>query len=157
MPSTRPSAAPLASGNLRRSFIALLFLGTLVGALFAVLGSGSWFDIPRAVPGDTRPLPQWVTPGEVRANTRDGSLVKVRVALDAAKSWNKSAVEHRLIDITQLIALSVGVHHTDDLLGAPGLRRLAAEMLARINAYLEAEGLTRLNSVAIQDFWIARP
>ena len=157
MPSTRSPSARPASGHLRRTLAGLLFLGATIGGLYAVVGSGSWFDIPRAVPGDTRPLPQWVTPGEVRANTRDGSLVRVRVALDAAKSMNKSALQHRLTDISRLIAVSVGEHETDDLLGAQGLRRLAADMLARINAYLDAEDLTRLNSVAIQDLLISRP
>jgi len=142
---------------LRRALVALTFLALLVGSLFLAAGSGSWFDMPRAVPGDHRALPQWVIPGEVRASTRDGTLVKVRVALDAGTSSNKSALQYRLSMVAQLIEVSVGVLNTRDLLGAQGIRRLAAEVLARVNEFLQAEGLEPLNEVAVQDLWYTRP
>jgi len=158
-PPQRPTSSPVAAtnGSTRRNFASLLFVGTLVGVPAAVIFGGSWFDIPRAVPGDKRPLPEWVNPGEVRANTRDGTLVKLRVSLDAGTSRNKSAVERHLREVAQVLEVSVGERHTSDLFGAKGIQRLASDMLTRVNAYLDAEGIGRLNAVAIQDLWYTRP
>lgn len=155
-PRTTP-AADVSKGNTRRNFASLVFMGTLVGVPAAVIFGGSWFDIPRAVPGDKRPLPEWVNPGEVRANTRDGTLVKVRVSLDAGTSRNKSAIERHLREVAQVLEVSVGERNTTDLFGANGIQRLSSDMLARVNAYLDAEDLGRLNAVAIRDLWYTRP
>ena len=150
-----PYVAPVAHS--RRAFTALLFGGAIVGVPAAIIVGGSWFEIPRAVPGDTRPLPEWVNPGDVRANTRDGTLVKVRVALDAGTSRNKSAVERHLREVGQVLEVSVGERKTSDLYGSQGIRRLANDMLVRVNNYLDAEGIGHLNAVAIQDLWYTRP
>lgn len=150
-------AADAPKGNTRRNFASLLFIGTLVGVPAAVIFGGSWFDIPRAVPGDKRPLPEWINPPAVRANTRDGTLVKVRVSLDAGTSRNKSNVERHLRELGQVLEVSVGERDASDLFGAKGIQRLSSDMLARVNAYLDAEGIGRLNAVAIQDLWYTRP
>ena len=135
----------------------VLFIGTLLCLPFALIFGTSWFDVPRAVPGDTRPLPQWITPGEVRANTRDGTLVKVRVSLDAGTSGNKSAVQRHLREVGQVLEVSVGDRDTRELVGAEGIERLSDDMLARVNVYLDSEGIAHLNAVAIQDLWYTRP
>lgn len=158
MPSPKssvPYVAPVE--NSRRVFTAVLFGAALVGVPAAIIVGGSWFEVPRAVPGDTRPLPEWVNPGDVRANTRDGTLVKVRVALDAGTSSNKSAVRQRLREIGQVLEVSVGDRKTSDLYGSQGIQQLSSDMLARVNNYLDAEGIDRLNGVAIQDLWYTRP
>jgi flagellar basal body-associated protein FliL len=134
-----------------------MFICTLVGVPAAVIFGGSWFDIPRAVPEDNRPLPEWVNPAEVRANTRDGTLVKVRVSLDAGTSRNKSAIERHLREVGQVLEVSVGERNTSDLLGATGIERLSSDILERVNAYLDAKDLGRLKAVAIQDLWYTRP
>ena len=97
--------------------------------------------------------PQWVTPGEVRATTRDGTLVRLRVALDAPDSSTRSALESRLQQVGLLLEVSVAALSRSDLAGAEGLARLAHEMLQRLNAYLASEGVAPLKSVAIQDLW----
>lgn len=158
MPSPEaPVPYEASTGNGRRIFAALLFFLALVGVPAALILCSSWFEIPRAVPGDARPLPEWINPGDVRASTRDGTLVKVRVALDAGTSSNKSAVERRLREVGQVLEISVGERHTSELYGSQGVERLASDMLARVNTYLDAEGIGHLNSVAIQDLWYTRP
>ncbi len=134
-----------------------MVLVALVGVPAAWLTGGSWFEMARAVPGDTRPLPQWVVPGDVRASTSDGALVKVRVALDASTSSNKSAIEHRLRDVTTVLQVSVGDQSVADLAGGRGIRQLETDMQRRINAYLQGEGLDPLKAVAIQDLWYKTP
>jgi hypothetical protein len=156
-PPSRASRAPAAPSNASRALVGLLFIAALIGVPASVMLGSAWFEMPRAVPGDKRPLPQWVSPGELRTSTRDGTLVKLRVALDAGSSSNKSAVEQNLREVTQVLQVSVGARHTRDLLGTSGVQRLAGDMLAAANGYLEAKGLARLNGVAIQDLWYARP
>jgi flagellar basal body-associated protein FliL len=156
-PQRPPIAYQTPTGNTRRSFAALGFLSALVGVPAVLILGSSWYEVPRAVPGDNRPLPEWITPGDVRANTRDGTLVRVRVALDAGTSRNKSAVERHLREVGQVLEISVGERKTSDLYGSKGIQRLASDMLARVNQYLDAEGIDHLNAVAIQDLWYTRP
>ena len=137
--------------------VSLVFISALLCVPGVIIFGSSWFDIPRAVPGDTRPLPEWITPSEVRANTRDGTLVKVRVSLDAGTSSNRTAVQRNLYEGGQVLEVSVGARNTPELVGSEGIERLSSDMLTRVNAYLDAKGIGRLNSVAIQDLWYTRP
>lgn len=157
MPATpRPSNKPPAD-TARRSFVLPLFLGGLVAVPIYIVTSGRWFGIHRAVPGDDRPLPQWVMPPELRSNTRDGGIVKVRVALDAATSSNKSALQRHLLDVMKVLEVAIGARNVADLAGAQGIRRLADDMLGKLNAYLDAKQMDRVTAVAIQDLWYTRP
>ena len=111
------------------------------------------FDPFRRTSTSGRPLPEWVLPGELRATTRDGMLVKLRVALDATDASNRTAVEIRMHQVSLLLELSIGRHGRDELKAPQGMARLADDMRTRLNAYLEAEGLKPVASVAIQHFW----
>jgi flagellar basal body-associated protein FliL len=122
-----------------------------------ISASVAWLDYRDTTLRNGRPLPHWVTPGEVRASTRDGTLVKLRVALDTADSSNKSAVESHLREINLLLEVSIGSHERNDLLEASGIVRLAEDMQQRVNAYLETENVPPLRSVVIQDLWYAQP
>jgi hypothetical protein len=162
-PKPTPRAVPHATpeepptSNWGRSFVVLLFVAALVGVPLLVIYGSSWFGMYRAVPGDDRPLPQWITPGEVRSTTRDGAILKMRVSLDAATWSNRQAIEHRLMPITQVLQVSAGARRADDLMGGEGVGRLQSDLLVSVNAYLAAEGLKPLNAVAIQELWYTRP
>ena len=155
--SRSPTPSPPAASELARrqraatgAAVALLLLPVLVVLGLNALGA---FD-PATSNG--KPAPQWVTPGEVRATTRDGTVVKVRVAFDADGASNKSEVENRLYQIGLVLETSVGAQQRDGITGAGGIERLAADMLQRVNSYLEAEGVAPIHSVAIQELWYTK-
>ena len=150
------SEAPPTS-NWGRTFVVLLFVAALVGVPLLVIYGSTWFGMYRVVPGDDRPLPQWITPGEVRSTTSDGAIMKLRVSMDAATWSNRQAIEHRMMPITQVLKVSAGARRADDLVGAEGIERLSNDLLVSVNAYLDAEGLKPLNGLAVQDLWYTRP
>lgn len=154
--SLRPTEDPPTS-NLGRGFVVLLFVAALVGVPLLVIYGSSWFDTYRAVPGDDRPLPQWITPGEVRSATRDGAIMKLRVSMDAGTWSNQQAIQNRLAPISEVLQVSAGARRVDDLAGSAGIDRLGRDLLHSVNAYLEAEGLRRLNALVVQDLWYTRP
>ena len=59
--------------------------------------------------------------------------------------------------VSLLLQTSIGTHERDELKTPQGMVELADDMRTRLNAYLEAEGLKPVASVAIQDFWHAEP
>ena len=126
--------------------IILSMIGVLVGAAAII----SWIESGAPSPL-AKPVPQWITPGEVRATTRDGTLVKARVALDAVNASSRSAVERRLQPVGLMLELSISSLNRDELAEPKGIPRLAHDMRQRINAYLVSEGVEPLRSVAIQD------
>jgi flagellar basal body-associated protein FliL len=150
-----PQAPP--TSNWGRTFVVLLFVAALVGVPLLVIYGSTWFGMYRAVPGDDRPLPQWITPGEVRSTTSDGAIMKLRVSLDAATWSNRQAIEHRMMPITQVLRVSAGARRADELVGAKGVEQLSKDLLVSVNAYLDAEGLKPLNGLAVQDLWYTRP
>ncbi|TMH26925.1 MAG: flagellar basal body-associated FliL family protein [Betaproteobacteria bacterium] len=145
---TATSAASVA-----RPLVTIAVIGAVIGVLVVVAAGVSSVVNPRSMFSGSQSKPQWVTPGEVRATTRDGTLVRLRVALDAPDSSTRSALESRLQQVGLLLEVSVAALSRSDLAGAEGLARLAHEMLQRLNAYLASEGVAPLKSVAIQDLW----
>ena len=93
----------------------------------------------------------------MRATTRDGTLVKTRVAFDAGDASTQSAVQRRLREVTLLLELSIGSVSTPDLAAPRGIERLSRDMLKRVNAYLATAGVAPMKAVAIQDVWYTRP
>ena len=142
---------------MRRVLWVLLAIALIIAIPVGIAGGISWLDWAGSWSGAGRPQPKWVTAGEVRATTRDGTLVKVRVAFDVGSSSTRAAVERHLRDVGLLLEVSVGAQSTEDLTGAHGIERLSRDMLERVNAYLATEGVEPLKSVAIQDFWYTRP
>jgi hypothetical protein len=155
-PDPRPRASAPAPRS-RRSVQAALWLGAIVLTPIVIAMLGGRFDPFRRTTASGQPLPEWVTPGEIRASTRDGMLVKVRVALDAADASNRMAVQRRMGQLSLVLETSIGAQGRDELKGPRGMARLADNMRLRANAYLTAEGLQPLASVAIQDLWYAEP
>jgi len=151
---TQPAArVHPASTNVRRVVPILAMLAALIVGPVLVATGIAWFDTPRSRWASDRPPPRWVMPGEVRATTRDGTIVKLRVALDASTESNQAAVLRRLTQVALLLEVSVGSLTRSELVGAQGIVRLAAEMMRRVNDYLVAEGIAPLKAVAIQDLW----
>jgi hypothetical protein len=157
MPPPRPNAAPRPRSDIRRVAAVLAVIATLIAVPAGIVGGIDWLDLSSGWSGAGRPLPQWVTSGEVRATTRDGTLVKLRVAFDAGSSSTRSAVQRRMRDVGLLLEVSIGAHSTPELAGAPGITRLSQDMLRRVNDFLGSEGVAPVKSVAIQDFWFTRP
>ena len=115
-----------------------------------IAAGARWLDLSAGRSAAGKVLPQWVDPGEVRATTRDGTLVKLRVALDAP---DKSGVERRLREVGLLLEVSVGARDRARLAGLDGIADLAGDMQSRVNQFLEASGVEPLRSVVIQDLW----
>ena len=157
MPATPRPSTKQPTDPSRRSFVLPIFLMGLAAVPVYIVTSGKWLGVHRAVPGDDRPLPQWVMPPELRSNTRDGGIVKVRVALDAATSSNKSTLQRNLREVMQVLEVAIGARNVDDLAGARGIRRLADDMLGKLNSHLDAKQIDRVASVAILDLWYTRP
>ena len=150
-------ARPIAAPRSRRSIQATLWLAAIVLTPIVIAALIGRFDPFRRTSASGRPMPEWVVSGELRATTSDGMLVKLRVALDAADASNRSAVEIRMHQVSLLLETSIGAHRRDELKTPQGMVELADGMRTRLNAYLEAEGLKPVASVAIQDFWHTEP
>ena len=155
-PSSPPVPAPRASDT-RRVLVIVLVIGAVIAVPVGIVAGINWLDLSTSWSGAGRPLPKWVTAGEVRATTRDGTLVKVRVAFDAGDSSTKSAVQRRLREVGLLLEVSIGALSTRELMGAQGIERLSREMLRRVNEYLATEEVAPMKAVAIQDIWYTRP
>jgi hypothetical protein len=153
--SATPAARP--RSDLRRIAAILAVIAALIAVPSAIVGGIGWLDLFSEWSGAGRPLPKWVTSGEVRATTRDGTLVKLRVAFDAGSNSTKSAIQRRMRELSLVLEVSIGAHSTPELAGAQGLTRLSQDILRRVNDYLGREGVDPVKSVAIQDFWTTRP
>jgi len=150
-------AAPPATSDTRRILLIVLAITLAIAIPVGIVGGIDWLDLPTAWSGAGRPLPKWVTSGEVRATTRDGTLVKLRVAFDVGNSSTRSAVERSLREIGLLLELSISALSTRDLASGDGVERLSKEMLRRVNDYLASQNVAPLRAVAIQDLWYTRP
>ncbi|HJV62675.1 MAG TPA: flagellar basal body-associated FliL family protein [Albitalea sp.] len=155
--SSRPPAPPSAPNDTRRVALILLGIALAIVIPVSIVGGIDWLDLPSTWSGAGRPLPKWVTAGEVRATTRDGTLVKMRVAFDVGSSATKSLIENQLRDVALLLEVSVSAQSTRELAGPGGIDRLSKDMLQRVNGYLAEQGATPLRAVAIQDLWYTRP
>ena len=129
----RPTAVPKRTSDTRRVLLIMGVIAALIGIPAGIVGGINWLDLASSWSGAGRPLPKWVTAGDVRATTRDGTLVKVRVAMDVGSSATKSAVQRRLREVGLLLEVSVGAQSTRELAGPDGITRLSAEMLRRVN------------------------
>jgi len=150
-PVSRPRRAP-PRADAARPLATIAVIAGVIGVLVAVTAGVAWVS-PHSMYASARPAPLWVTPGEVRATTRDGTLVKLRVSFDARDASTRSALESRLQQVNLLLEVSIGALSHRELIGAQGIVRVAREVLERLNAYLASEGLAPLKSVAIQDLW----
>lgn len=159
MPPARPTPPrPTAvRSDTRRALLVVGGIAAAIAVPAGIVGGVDWLDLPSSWTGASRPVPKWVTSGEVRATTRDGTLVKLRVAFDAGTESTKSAVQRRMREVALLIEVSIGALTTAELVGAAGIARLSADMLKRVNAYLAAQGTDPVRSLAIQDLWYTRP
>src|SRR5947207_15289585 len=90
-------AAPPAPGDTRRVLLIVLAIALAIAIPVGIVGGVEWLDLPTAWSGAGRPLPKWVTAGEVRATTRDGTLVKLRVAFDVGTSSRSARSEERRV------------------------------------------------------------
>jgi flagellar basal body-associated protein FliL len=151
-PTSATRATP-ATSDTARSLYAVAVITALIGVLVGTAATVAWVERTGARSSASQPAPQWVTPSEVRATTRDGTIVKARVALDAVNASNRSAVERRMQQVGLVLELSIGSHSRHELVAPDGISRLAADMLQRLNDYLVAQGADPLRSVAIQDLW----
>ena len=144
--------AKAVSPHTSRPLYTIAGITALIAVIVGVSAGVSTLQTPHVL-ARSGPAPQWVTPGEVRATTRDGTIVKVRVALGAPDASSRSAVERRMQQIELVLELSVGAQSRGELIDADGIARLATDMRRRVNAYLRSEGIDPLRSVAIQDLW----
>jgi flagellar basal body-associated protein FliL len=158
MSRPHPSPAPAPRrGDTSRALLDVLVIAALIAVPMAIVAGINWLDLNDSWSGAGRPLPKWVTAGEVRATTRDGTLVKLRVALDVGDSSTRSAVERRLREVGLLLELSIAAQSSAELAGDQGIARLSRDMQRRIDDYLATEGVGPLKGVAIQDLWYTRP
>jgi flagellar basal body-associated protein FliL len=142
---------------MRRVLVIVAAIATIIAVPVGIAGGMRWLDLVGTWNGSNRAQPRWLTAGEVRATTRDGTLVRTRVAFDAGDSSTLSAVQRRLREVTLLLELSVGAFSTHELAGPSGIERLSQEMLHRVNSYLASAGVAPMKAVAIQDLWYTRP
>ncbi len=140
----------------RRALLIVLGIAAVIAVPAGIAGGMQWLDLPALWSKEGRPTPQWTSIGQVRATTQDGTLVKVRVALDAGNSDTRRAVERRLREVQLLLEVSVNTQRTQDLAGAHGIEQMSAEMRRRIDEYLATEGAGPLKSLLIQDLWYTR-
>jgi hypothetical protein len=149
--STRPSS------DTRRLVLIVATIAAVVAVPSAIVGGIDWLDLSGSWFGTSRPQPKWLTSGDVKATTSDGTLVKLRVAFDVPDGATRSVLQRQLREVTLVLELSIGALTTAELAGASGIERLSREMLRRVNDYLRAQGVSPLRSVAIQDLWYTRP
>ena len=146
-----------ASSDTRRVLLIVAGIAIVIAVPTVIVGGIDWLDFPASWSGAGKPLPKWLTSGEVRATTRDGTLVKLRVAFDVGDSATRSTVQHHMREVTLLLEISIAALSTGELAGSGGIERLSREMLRRVNEYLATEGVPPLRALAIQDLWYTRP
>jgi flagellar basal body-associated protein FliL len=152
---SRPKPPRTIADETRRVLLILLVIFLAIAVPAGIVGGINWLDLGTASRGG-RPVPRWMTSGEVRATTSDGTLVKVRVAFATGDASTKSAMSSQRREIGLLLQLSVAAQTTQQLAGQDGIEHLADDMLQRVNAYLAASGLRPVRDVAIQDLWYKR-
>jgi len=152
---TQPAAAP--AGEERRSWPALFVIVLVIAIPVSIVGGLHWLDSIAAWNEPEDIDPQWVPSNEVRATTRDGTLVKLHVAFDVRNRATRAAVEREVRELGLLLELSISSISTPELTAPDGISRLSAAMLSRVNDYLASQGVHPMRSVAIQDIWYTRP
>jgi hypothetical protein len=142
---------------MRRVVVIVATIAAIIIVPVGIVGGIDWLDLVGSWSGAGRPVTDWLTSGEVRATTQDGTLVKVRVSFDVPDSETKGTVQRNLRDVTALIELSVASLSTEELTSEGGIERLSKEMRRQVNGYLAKAGVRPLRRVAIQDLWYKRP
>jgi flagellar basal body-associated protein FliL len=151
---SRPKPPRTIADETRRVVLIVLVIFLAIAVPAGIVGGINWLDLGTASRG--RPVPRWMTSGEVHATTSDGTVVKVRVAFATGDASTKSAMSSQRREIGLLLQLSVAAQTTQQLAGQDGIEHLADDMLQRVNAYLAASGLQPVRDVAIQDLWYKR-
>jgi flagellar basal body-associated protein FliL len=152
MAAPSPPASGQIPDNRRLLLIALMVVVAFCVPIGLAVGM-SWVDLPWSS-NPSRPVPDWVGLPQVRATTADGTVVKVRVALDVPSAFSKNAIQRNTQQLGLLLEVSVA-SHTRAQLGSPqGIRHLSADMRTRLNDYLGASGDDAVRSVAVQDLLV---
>ena len=146
------------SRDIRRIGLVLLAIGAIVLLPAGIFAGVRWLDYNGGWSGSGgRMQARWLTSGDLRATTTDGTLVKLRVAFEARDQSTVSALQQRLRDVGLLLELVIAEHRHDEVVGSQGIQRLSQAMLARVNAYLAIEHVEPVRAVMIQDIWYTRP
>ena len=148
---------PLQRRDLRRIALVLAAIGAIVLIPAGIFAGVRWLDYNGGWSGSSRMQARWLTSGDLRATTSDGTLVKLRVAFEAGSQGTVSALQQRLRDVGLMLELCISERRHDEVIGAQGIERLSRDMLARVNAYLETEQVEPVKAVMIQDIWYTRP
>ena len=101
--------------------------------------------------------PDWVTPDQIRATTRDGIGVRAKVSMDVPDMSVCMDIERRRSQVGLLLQASVAGHDRRQLSGPDGLERLSDDMRDRMNDYLASDGSEPVRSVAVQHILFTKP
>jgi len=127
--------------------------------LYDLSGSGS---AARAkAPGLTlEPAPAWLDPLNFVAQTVDGHVVTLEVAIDAPDKTTRRALASDTAQLMLLLKLQVGTMPATELKGPGGIERLTTRMLNALRDYMGDDAddqLVQVRRVAIGNLLVRRP
>jgi hypothetical protein len=160
MASPRTTARPSAGANSTGGdgpLYAGLALAVLVGIglpAAVALGVG---DERGAAPGIGRGIPgSWVPAQQVRGTSRDGSMVQLRVAIDAPDARTRQFVGASREQVALVLQISLSEHDMAQATGAERVQQLSQGIQDRLNDYLQVWALPPVRDVVIEDMVIGR-
>lgn len=127
--------------------------------LYDLSGGGS---APRAKAPDLtpEPAPAWLDPLNFVAQTVDGHVVTLEVAIDAPDKTTRRALASDTAQLMLLLKLQVGTMPATELKGPGGIERLATRMLNALRDYMGDDAddqLVQVRRVAIGNLVVRRP
>src|SRR6185369_12275745 len=108
-----------------------------LGVTLAILAAQRrWLPEPGAGTGSAATVPCWVMLGPIEAITEDGSVLHLRLALDACDAASQDAIKARRSDLEAIVRVAVASHGRPELEGAAGIQRLREALKLRLSEHV---------------------
>ncbi len=130
----------------------LLLVGLISGAALAT----TWRAEPSAWV-NPRSTPHWLPAESVRATSRDGDIVRARVALDAPDPDTRAWIRSHAGQLELLLQVGVSQFQDDGVGGAQRVQRLGTDIRTHVNTFLSAHHVPPVRDVMIEDLMIRTP
>jgi len=128
--------------------------------LFDLTGTGSTPHAKAQGPNPLSPAPAWLDPLNFVAQTVDGHVVTLEVAIDAPDKTTRRLLAADTAQLMLLLKLQVGSMPAAELKRPGGIERLAARMLNALRDYMGDDAddqLVQVRQVAIGNLVVRRP
>jgi len=140
-------------GGTRAWTLALLALGVAL----AVLSTRRWrLPEPAADMRNAAAVPCWMMLGPIQTMTEDGSLLRLRLALDACDAGSQAAINAGRRELEMLVRVEVAARSRPELEGAGGIQRLREVLKLRLSEHVQGVGAVAVRDLVIDQFVLRR-